>query len=684
MLCFQATPQHEVVVESVRSHQVVTDTRADAIVVTSEELLATGERSLPRQLGKAAGVWIQETNLGGGAPIIEGLAGAQIVLVVDGVRMNDSTTRNGVNQMLNGIEPATVERIEVIRGPRSVLYGSDALGGAVLVWTKSRKPAGEHGDAALHGALDSTYQSTTEGATGALEVSGAFQDHGWLAIGGYHNWNELEAGSGDVQHTAYHGDTYFGSWTSALDASRTLRATSSITRDFDVPRTDRLNAGYGQTQPSNAEYEYAIQDRQRFVLSYEDRAAGALADVVQARASFRYYNEERSIRSLGSKSLRHEHDTTNTVGLSVDLQKALGGEHLLTYGFDIDYDDVDSGRVDENIVSGSITPKSGAFAPGSRFTSTGVFVQDELASFAPYDVTVGARYSYFDFGFEDDNTGQDEDGNFGAFSGSLAIGREVAEGVRVVGTLAQGFRAPNLSELARDATFYGGTELHNADLEAERSAYAELALETRRASWNASFAVFHDNVSDAVGSRLINAGGPALGDETYLRDNVNTVEIWGASARFAAQLGGVESPWSTEINAEYTRGQQYDDFSDPSTGARPYNDQPAQRIPPFHGTVGLTYDVGLGALDWATVSCQWALAQNRLSPQDLADPRIDPDGTDGWTTFDLDVGGPLGGIGSGSTWTVGLHNLLDEDYRIHGSGIDSPGFGAVVGVRFSR
>src|SRR4030095_6663756 len=94
----------------------------------------------PTQLAKAAGVWLQQTNLGGGSPLLQGLSGHQVLLGVDGVRWNDSATRTGVNQMLNGIDAATVERVEVIRGPRTVLYGSDALGGVVLIWTKTRKP----------------------------------------------------------------------------------------------------------------------------------------------------------------------------------------------------------------------------------------------------------------------------------------------------------------------------------------------------------------------------------------------------------------------------------------------------------------------------------------------------------------------------------------------------------------
>lgn len=102
----------ETVVRSPRSLAPATDTRADRVVVTAEELAATGERSLPGQIAKAAGVWLQETNLGGGSPLLQGLSGNQVLLVVDGVRMNDSATRTGVNQMLNGIDPATVERVK--------------------------------------------------------------------------------------------------------------------------------------------------------------------------------------------------------------------------------------------------------------------------------------------------------------------------------------------------------------------------------------------------------------------------------------------------------------------------------------------------------------------------------------------------------------------------------------------
>lgn len=668
----------ESIVRAPRAERPRTDTAVDAVVVTAEELAATGERSLPRQLAKAAGVWVQETNLGGGSPLLQGLSGNQVLLVVDGVRMNDSTTRNGVNQMLNGIEPAIVDRVEVLRGPRAVPYGSDALGGVVLVWTRRSTPGS---GASPRVALDGKYDSPTNGVSGALSVEGASERHGWLAIGGWHQWNELDTADGEVPNTGYTGGSAFGAWETALGAKSSLRATASWTRDVDVPRTDRLNAGFGQTNPSSSEFLYAEQDRRRYVLAWDDRHAGPLADHVQVRASLRQYEEERTIRGFGSSTRRAEQDETSTVGLGVDFRKALGDAHLLTYGFDVDHDDVDSTRTDTNLGTDVETPNAGSFAPGSRYTSAGIFVQDEIAVGDDWDVTAGARWNQSWFAFED--TDGDESGDFGALGASLAAGRDLSDDVRVVGTVARGFRAPNLSELARDATFASGDELHNPDLDPETSLYGELALERRGARWNGAVAAFAQRIDDVVGRVLVDEGAPGSGDEVYLRQNIGRVDLYGVSARGGVVLGGADSPWSAHAGAEYVRGEQHDDYVDPDTGERPFDGQPAQRIPPLHGWVAVRYERDAAWVDWVELSTSWALEQDRLSPQDLDDPRIDPDGTAAWATVDLDFGASLGADG-GSRWSIGLHNLLDESYRVHGSGIDGPGFGVVVGLRVAN
>lgn len=676
-LCLLVQGEAETVVHSARDERAATETGADRVVVTADELAATGERSLPRQLAKAAGVWLQETNLGGGSPLIQGLSGNQVLLVVDGVRLNDATTRNGVNQLLNGIEPATVERVEVIRGPRSVQWGSDALGGVVLVWTQARPPRAR----GLSGAAEARADSAVEGWSGAVELGSSFERAALLGIAGSHRWGDLHAASGENQETGYDGNSLFGSFTRALGAGRGLRLSLAQTRDYDVPRTDRLTTGFGQSEPANAEFDFALQDRRRALLVYDDRTGALGLDEFSARLSYRTYEEERHVRATGSDTRRIERDVTQTVGLGLDARHELGARQLLTVGLDLDHDEVDSSRTDVDLGSGGETPRDGAFAPGSRFLAGGIFAQDEL-DFAPWSLTLGARLGAFGFAFDDAATGVREDGSFTALSGSAAVARELDGDRRVVATLARGFRAPNLAELARDASFFGGDELHNAELEPETSLYTELAFEQGLERGQLALALFANRIDDVVGSRLIDAGGPDAGDETYLRENIGELLLVGAFARADLRLFGADSRWSLAPTLEWTRGQQYSDFVDPFTGEKTFDDVPGQRIPPLHGALVLRHDTRAGALGWVELTTSFALAQERLSPQDLGDPRIDPQGTDGWLTLDLDCGGALGS--AGSRWFAGVHNLFDVEYRVHGSGFDAPGLGAVAGLRLVR
>ena len=669
----------ETIVSAPRSSQPLTSPGISHQVITAAELEATGQRSLPSALAKTSGLFVQETNLGGGAPILRGLIGNQVLIVVDGVRLNDSTTRGGPNQSLNSIDMATVERVEVIRGPTSVLYGSDALGGTILVWTKNRAAAKREPGGLRDGLrvdLDAQYVGAVEGATESLGLSDAWRNDGLVGIGSFHEWNELQSAEGQVDNTGYHGLAWFGSWEHAFSRQRYLRLSASQTRDFDVPRSDRMNVGYGQTVPSDSEHFFTLEDRQRYVLAYTDEVKN-FADTMQVRLSLREYDEQRQIRRYNTTTRSLEEDKTTTVGLGADWRKAVGGSQIFTWGFDVDYDDVDSTKDNLNINTGVITPSTGNFAPDSKYLASGVFVQDEIFAFDPVDVTAGLRYSRFDFSFDDFTTGADTDGDFSALTGSLQAASDVAKGTRLSATLAQGFRAPNLSELARNATFAAGTELANPDLEPEDSFYQELAIDFTRAAWNLSFGVYHNAISDVVGRVLQSDPTPGIpGDEVYLRDNVGDLKYYGAELRGRHALGAADSPYSVGAYIEYTWGEQDDNFSGVN---------PASKVPPLHGNVSLAFDA---PAEWkhlsnAELSAWWADSQERLSPSDLSDPRIDPTGTDGWVSVDLDFRGPLGAKRLGASWNLGFHNIFDEAYRVHGSGIDAPGFNVVAGLHLS-
>jgi outer membrane receptor protein involved in Fe transport len=316
-----------------------------------------------------------------------------------------------------------------------------------------------------------------------------------------------------------------------------------------------------------------------------------------------------------------------------------------------------------------------------------VFVQDEIAVLDPVDVTVGLRYSYFDFGFEQFTSGPEGgaevSGDFDAVTASLGLGYDLSETWRATAALAQGFRAPHLDDLARNATIFGGTELANPDLEPEEALSASIGLDHASGPWHGAIVGFYTNLQDAIGRRLVDEGDPTmLGDEVYLRANVGEVDIWGVEASVERKLGDAQADFALAAGVAWTDGEQNDETVNPVTGEATYDGVPARRIPPLNGYVALEYAPASPRwswLGWAELRLTLAAEQDELNPDDLSDPRIDPNGTDGWERVDVDFGGPIGDR-PGSTWMVGFHNVLDELYRVHGSGLDAPGFGVVVGL----
>ncbi len=697
-------------VRPLRSERPATQPTTQVSRATREELLATGERTLPRMIGAATGVWVQETNLGGGSPFVRGVTGNQILILVDGVRINDSTTRFGPNQNLNTIPPSVVESVEVVRGPASVLYGSDAVGGVIAITTRTRSrwhgasgaSGSEHRGSEHRGAeLDIDYISQLEGGRATASASASGAGLGGLPAGVFasvsvNHFEDLESGSGTVPNTGYDGGDVFLSSDLQLDPGSWLRYSYRLHRDADVPRTDALNPGFPTsiggpfTGPSDERRLFARQQYQAHLLSYTDEREGGFADRFQARLSYREVDERRERIRTGDDELRLERDDVSTLGLGLDWRDEVGGGHELTYGFDADFDRVDSTRFDVQLDGSPTEPANGSFAPGSEYLRLGVFVQDEFQLAEAVDVTAGLRWSRFDFEFDafdpaigslPDDGGADN--GFDDLTASLALAGDLARGVRLSGTLAQGFRAPNLDELAAVGSFGGGVELPNPNLSPEETLYGELALDVFRPAWQSGLAVYHNSISDVVGRQFDADASAAFGEDTFRRENQGTVTIYGIEAYWRGRLGSETSRFNFEVSGAFQRGRQYDDTMDPTTGEALFNDVPYRRIPPLFGQAVLEYAPRVGELDWLTnarVDVRCADEQDELSPGDISDRRIDPNGSAGWAVVGLAFEGPLGrGASRFGNWRVRFENLGDASYRVHGSGFDGPGFGVSLG-----
>lgn len=134
----------DTVLSKTLSEIVITANRFGSVGINTPEAIKVADelsiresqlRTAPEALSLTPGVFVQKTNHGGGSPFVRGLTGNQTLLLLDGVRLSNSTTRYGPNQYFNTIDVFSIEKMEVLRGSGSVQYGSDAIGGTIQAFS---------------------------------------------------------------------------------------------------------------------------------------------------------------------------------------------------------------------------------------------------------------------------------------------------------------------------------------------------------------------------------------------------------------------------------------------------------------------------------------------------------------------------------------------------------------------
>jgi hemoglobin/transferrin/lactoferrin receptor protein len=662
------------VVSAARHEQDRFDSPRAISVVTAEMLRRGNYRTLPQALNELPGVLVQETNYAGGSPIVRGLIGNQVLLLVDGVRLNDATYRLGPNQYLNTVDINSVERIEVIHGPGSVLYGSDALGGVINIVTKSRRPGGGAGiEARLAGrgaTADGSGVGRVEmsGGTGSLDVSGgiSLKSFGDLTGGhatGLQPFTGYDERDGDVK-LAF-----------ALSPRQRLTASLQSVHQSDVPRTDMLRAG------TDLEYEWNPETRTLGHVSYVLDRPGSFLDGLSLSASYQVQSERFNRITSAKPSVERQHyDDVRTTGVVAQFSSTAPWRQLFTYGAEYYHDAVTSTRTDVTIPTGATKAEKGTFADGSTYQSIALFVQDEVDVSTALSLVLGLRYSEFrlDAVSRDVSAGSVAvHSRPAALTGSAYAQYRLTPHVSLVGGVAQGFRAPNVDDSTIFGSFGGGFEVPASGLEPERSLNVEAGVRVQHRAVTGDVRYFESWFDGLIQRQLstfrdlpfmdLNGNGARDPKEesVYQRHNMGSAMIRGIEAQ--AQ-GPFARGWDWRANVGWCHGE------DSVTG------DPLRRIPPVKGTVAIRWSTRHGA--WVEGYSILAGRQDRLAPADLTDPRINPAGTPAFATVNLRAGVDAT---SRLRVTVGAENLLDASYRLHGSGIDAPGRTLVVGVewRFS-
>ncbi len=665
-----------VLVTATRTARITVDAPVSGAVLDSTQLHhEQAVRTLPDALKFEPGVLLQRTGHGQGSPYIRGFTGYRNLLLVDGIRLNNAVFREGPNQYWNTVDALSLSRLELVRGPVSTLYGSDAVGGTVQAFT--RGDADLRPDSDWDRRLYARYATAEQSITTRLESIGRLTDRLTLTLGyTYKDFGDLHGGRG-VGHqprTGYDERHWDAKLEYFPDSEQRLTLAHQQGRIDDAWRTHSTPYGLDWRGLSLGKDLRRVLDQQRDLsyLQYHREREDALVSSIHA-GLYRQnqYESEHRLRTEG-RNQRQGFDV-ETFGAFVTLASPspLG---RLSYGLDLSRDRTSSFRHTLN-PDGSFRSAAiqGAVADDATYDRAGAFVQSETQLAERLELLIAGRYDYAraDAPRVADPRSPDPmavSDDWSAVVGSLRLlgALDPAGRLRLFAGLSQGFRSPNLSNLTSfDIARTNEIETPVQHLDPERYLAFETGLKGVSERWSTHLAYAYTHIDGMIvrtpTGRVIE-GANEVTKRNAGGGYVQTVEC---EARY-----WILADLSLFGTFTWTEGR-VDGY--PDADSKPRREHISRLMPPT-GRLGMRWDHDRNAWFEAVVTA--AGRARRLSPSDEADTsRIPPGGTPGYNTLDLRAGyRPKPDL----RLSVALENVTNESYRLHGSGVQEPGRNLVL------
>lgn len=667
-----------VVVTATRTAKPISQLPYSAEVITLDDNAGqTLNRSIPEAMKYVPGVMIQKTGHGQGSPYIRGFTGFRTLFLIDGIRLNNSVFRDGPNQYSNTVDPYSISNMEIIKGPSSVLYGSDAIGGTINLLSRGNDKTDPGFN--LHPSFYYRFSDAESSHSGHFELSGNYADKfGFLVGVSYKDFGDLEGGEsvGVQKKTGYTDfDINFKADYALTDDSKITIAHQHVDID-DAWRSHKTIYGisWHGTTVGNEKKRVLDQTRDLSYIKYEGENFDTFFDNLNLTFSYQQQEEERFRIKADDRSDRQGFEL-NTVGFNLEMQTMTNYGNW-TYGLQYYVDHVDSFNKKYN-ADGSIRSVEiqGPVADDSSYDLFDVFIQNEVALTPSLEMIVGGRYTYAAVDanqIKDPVTGDkiSYSNDWHNLSGSIRFlyHFDEAQHWNMFTGVSQGFRAPNLSDLTRlDTARTDEIETAALDLDPEQFISYEIGLKTDYDNWSVQLAYFYTDIEDMI--IRTPTGRIVGGDKEVTKKNAGNGFIHGI------EFGGFyrfHPQWKTFASVSWTEGH-VDTF--PTSTAKA-NEEPIDRMMPLTANLGLRW--GSLAKDlWVEGLVTIAEGQNRLSTRDKGDTqRIPPGGTPGYTVYNLRGGWA---INQYAEITLALDNLTDKDYRIHGSGVNEAGRNFILG-----
>lgn len=698
-------------------------------VVSSKEIQKISPQTSADLLATIPGIKVQKSQFGGGSPVIRGMESNRVLLVVDGVRMNNAIYRKGHLQSSISVAPNMLDKTEVVFGPSSVLYGSDALGGVIHYYTKTPKLSAEE---EVKSQFFSRFSSVNQEITSHVSAELRFSNWASLTSISFSNFGDLQSGSrrshgfkdwGKVfyysenrygnytenptvnprpevlKNTGYHQTDFLQKFFIPLSKNTDLKINLQYSTSSNIPRFDRL-IELKNNSLKFAEWNYGPQNRFLLSSQFLIHPNKNWLESGSITGAYQQIKESRIQRKFGSLDRSYREELVNVFSVNGDFSVSLTQDkkRVLSYGFEFTYNDVISKSFGKTlqVSSGQINGSSSGFKVqsrypdgGSNYLSSSAYIAYRQDLNSKTTLNTGLRFTnttlhalWLDQTFihlpETNITAVNS-----AVTATIGYVYRPGKNWQLNSVVSSGFRSPNIDDIGRVREKSGNISIPNIHVNPEFAYNVEIGLQKYfndkkfRVGANVYYSLLdnyiqRDFVYNTDGSKKQVQFDGEFGN-AITNQNKGTAYVFGYTLSY---LGKISSTINSSGFITYTKGRTYD------------TKEPMSSIPPLFGRVEINYKkdkIEFGAAlkfnskkDIEDFNITEGIDNHDLTP--IVDPNaiLDSDkyyGSPSWMTIGLTSNYLLS-----DTFSIQarLDNIFDEHYIEFASGISAPGRNASI------
>tara|TARA_B110000003_G_scaffold42848_2_gene40227 strand:- start:35674 stop:38154 length:2481 start_codon:yes stop_codon:yes gene_type:complete len=695
-------------------------------VINAKDIVKLSPQTSADLLAAVPGIKVQKSQMGGGSPVIRGMESNRVLLVIDGVRMNNAIYRKGHLQNAITVSPNQLDKTEIVFGPSSVIYGSDALGGVIHYYTKIPKISKI---TKVTSSFFNRFSSVNNEISNNISVeigtekwasftSISYSDYGDLKMGknrlhGFNNWGKVfeysqnsndfytsiatENSNENIQrNTGYNQTDLLQKFFIPLSHKTDLKLNFQYSTSSDIPRFDRLDEKSGETLKF-AEWYYGPQQRVLISPQLDINPKKSWLDKGTFTLAYQNIKESRIQRKLESLERSYRKENVDVFSFNGDFIAPItkNENRSFTYGFEFLYNNVSSGAfgrtlvIEENDIIGftdNLSVQTRYPDGGSSYESSAVYLGYRHDLNPKSTISSGVRFTRTNLkaSWVDQTHIQlpetDIRLNNSAFTSTIGYVYKPSKNWQLNTVIASGFRSPNIDDVGRVREKSGNVTVPNIYLKPEFAYSGEIGVQKYfndrkfRISFNTYFTllknyIVRDNFSmdgDFESSGQILYDGEL--ENMVANQNRGNAFIHGYTAIYQGKL--TEQITSNGF-VTYTKGRTYD------------TKEPLSSIPPLFGQFDINYKnqkIQIGTIfkfnnkkNIYDFNFTEGIDNHDLTP--IIDENATEDidkyfGSPSWFTIGINSS-----YSFNNNWKIQgmISNLFDQHFREFASGISAPG-----------